>query len=397
MFGIEEIENCDPDDESEEYFLYYYADFLNRLSHVKFIPHSTVQDIADEYFKNSKRSQDIREKKLRQSLSEVGNMSMDDINKVVKDVIHDDFFLKAQGELNTTYKRNKFVQDKFQYVAPVEILLNKAEVEKGLKKDVLHYIPLDAAMKNLLEDKSYSQLIQQQRNNPPKDCEKIVDIQDGSLYKNNEFFMQNPEALSLLFYSDGVEMKNPLGSARGTYKVVQVFYTLTNIPKNQRSQIDRLQLAMIFREKLLKKYSFPVIYKRMVEDLIKLEEGIMVNIPDPKVIKIGLLLHAADNLEAHQLGGFSGSFSSKSICRFCHCQYEDLDVNIHDHDGQKAHKRWSIQEYDDIAGSLEQPETIETVENVIFPAEVTDDVSDEDDGSDDSDNDNDSDEEIENW
>ena len=64
-FQIDEIENCEPDDESEEYFLHYYADFLNRLSHVKFIPHSTVQEIADVYFKNSKRAQDIREKKLR--------------------------------------------------------------------------------------------------------------------------------------------------------------------------------------------------------------------------------------------------------------------------------------------------------------------------------------------
>ena len=75
-------------------------------------------------------------------------------------------------------------------------------------------------------------------------------------------------------------------------------------------------MAMVFKEKLLKKYSFEVIYKGMVEDLIKLEGGILVNIPEPKVIKIGLLLYAADNLEAHQIGGYSGSFSSKSICRF---------------------------------------------------------------------------------
>ena len=138
----------------------------------------------------------------------------------------------------------------------------------------------------------------------------------------------------------------------------------------------------------------------MVEDLIKLEGSILVNIPEPKVIKIGLLLYAADNLEAHQIGGYSGSFSSKSICRFCHCQYDDLDKNIHDHDGKRPHKRWSNQEYDNIALSLKQPETILTVENVIFPAEVED--SDEDDESDEgeeeSDEDSDEDtEHIENW
>ena len=36
-------------------------------------------------------------------------------------------------------------------------------------------------------------------------------------------------------------------------------------------------------KKLLKKYSYQIIYKRMVEDLIKLEGGILVNIPEPEM------------------------------------------------------------------------------------------------------------------
>ena len=36
-------------------------------------------------------------------------------------------------------------------------------------------------------------------------------------------------------------------------------------------------------KKLLKKYSYEIIYKRMVEDLIKLEGGILVNIPEPEM------------------------------------------------------------------------------------------------------------------
>ena len=58
-----------------------------------------------------------------------------------------------------------------------------------------------------------------------------------------------------MMYSDAVEIVNPLGAARGTYKIVQIFYTLCDIDKSQRAKIDRLQLAMIFREKLLKKHS----------------------------------------------------------------------------------------------------------------------------------------------
>ena len=100
--------------------------------------------------------------------------------------------------------------------------------------------------------------------------------------------------------------------------------------------MDRLQLGMIFKEKLLKKYSYDVIFQKMREDLLKLEEGIMVDFPEPKTIKVGVCLYVADNLEAHQMGGFSACFSSKSVCRFCHIQYEDLDDNIHDYDGERA-------------------------------------------------------------
>ena len=93
--------------------------------------------------------------------------------------------------------------------------------------------------------------------------------------------------------------------------MVQIFWTLGDIPKYQRSQIDRLQLAMIVKEKLLKKYGYSVIYKPLIDDLKKLEAGILVESPVPKMVKCGILLHAGDNLESVSVGGFSMNFSSK--------------------------------------------------------------------------------------
>ena len=200
------------------------------------------------------------------------------------------------------------------------------------------------------------EMFEREKRRPPKDAQIISDILDGSLVKSNDFFKENKDALALIFYSDGLEIKNPLGAARGTYKVVQIFYTLANIPKNQRSQVDRIQLAMIFKEKLLKKYSFKTIYKRLVEDLKMLEDGINVDTPEPSIVKAGLLIHPADNLEAHSLGGFSGSFSSKSICRFCHIQYEDLEDNIHNYDGEGAHDKWTVEDYEYGIRSVEEEE-----------------------------------------
>lgn len=98
-FGIDEIENavnyCNHID-NEDYFLEYYADFMNRLAHKKFLPHSTVQDIAEEYFKSAKRSQDIRETKLRDSLARVADLDDEQVNEVVADVIENESPDKAE-------------------------------------------------------------------------------------------------------------------------------------------------------------------------------------------------------------------------------------------------------------------------------------------------------------
>ena len=361
---LDDLEDCDIDPTDVNYFLEYHADFLNRLAHEKFVPSSTVQDISEEFLNSCMRSQELMEKKLRKSLTE--DLPNETVDKIIDETIKDDFFIKAQEELNSGYKRNKYIKDNFKYVSPVEILLNKSEVDMGLKKDVLHYVPIEESLRLLLEDKTFIEMMELNRSKVcDRDTRKIAHVRDGKLYKTNDFFALNPEALSLLLYSDGVEIVNPLGSARGTYKIVQIFYTLVDIPKHQRSKIDRLQLIMVFREALLKKYSYSVIYKKLVNDLRKLETGIFVRAPEPKLIKVGLLLHAADNLEAHQIGGFSKCFSSNSICRFCHCQYCDLDNHIHDYDGESSHERWSVEEYDNIAQSLMSDRNEETEDNMV--------------------------------
>ena len=51
-------------------------------------------------------------------------------------------------------------------------------------------------------------------------------------------------------------------------------------------------------------------------------------------------------------GGFSALFSSKSICRFCHIQYEDLDTCIHDLASDKSYDRWTEAEYDSFTSTL---------------------------------------------
>ena len=66
------------------------------------------------------------------------------------------------------------------------------------------------------------------------------DLMDGKVYQSNTYFVQNPDAYCAHFYSDSIELSNPLGAAKGKHKVNQVFYTIAQIPKEQRSRIDRM-------------------------------------------------------------------------------------------------------------------------------------------------------------
>ena len=392
---LDTLEDFDivPGDEeaSEMYYLQYYGDYLNRLCHCKYIPQTTIQEIVKESIVNQRKTLERQKKNLRKSLQ--GKvLEPVEVDEIEKNIFDDDPFLKAQLQLNTEYKRTKFVQECDTYVGPQEIVLNRANVLLGARKDCFHYSSVVDSFKILIQDESFCKM----KGNVTvsnNDSEKLQDIKDGSHYKTNEFFRNNPEAYTMVLYSDAIEIKNALGAARGSYKVVQVFYTLGEIEKSQRSKVDRLTLVMIFREKLLKKYSLNSILKPLVEDLKKLEIGVEIKIPETRMVKCGLLAYTADNLEASLVGGFSSNFSSRDICRICHIQYNQLEDEICD-----DHGSWTQDEYNSIfaqrtAGMEVDEENLEASSELdsdnIFAGRATEDETGDDSGDDDSDSDGD--------
>ena len=241
----EDLEDKEDTEEKENYYLKYYADYLNRLTTFKYVPASTVQEMAEEYLSNTTKSLERREHLLRKSLGKINGIDQAEVERVVKEVIHNDQFLDAQIKLSTDYKRKKFIKENMSYVAPQEIVMNKQEVKEGKRKEVVHYIPVTETFKTLVEDPTMIKMMNLKTagKNVVED-NKLHDLRDGSVFKTNEFFVANPEAFTVMLYSDGVEIKNPLGAAKGRYKVIQVFYTLGEVDKAQRSQIDRITLGM---------------------------------------------------------------------------------------------------------------------------------------------------------
>ena len=149
-----------------------------------------------------------------------------------------------------------------------------------------------------MEDKTFLAALEMSRDKEKDSNELVIeDVKDGQRYKTCKFFVENPDALCLMFYSDAIEVTNPLAAGKGKHKLVNVYFQVADVPRFQRSNINRLLLGMVFQEKLLKRYTYSTILKPLFSDLLKLEcEGVNVNKPIDRTVKAGLLLYSGDNL-----------------------------------------------------------------------------------------------------
>ena len=229
---MEDLDTDTPLDERDDdydYYFKYYAHFLNRLAYFKFVPQTTIQEIVHEYITSTKKSLKRQEKSLRWILTEKG-LEHDNVDCIVSELIETNPYLKAQEQLNSEYKRTKFIQEDKNCFHPQEILLNHEQVRLGHRKDVYHYVSIIDSFKCLVQDPKFIKMEQTATHVSNAD-EKLRDLKDGSRYQSCEYFKENRDAYTIILYSDAVECKNPLGAARGTYKVVQIYFTLSEVPK----------------------------------------------------------------------------------------------------------------------------------------------------------------------
>ena len=90
----------------------------------------------------------------------------------------------------------------FKNVQPITV---KLKGNKGSKSGTMQYIPLIDSLKQLLEDDTYAS---QKRNDPYFHEPGIVkDVRDGRNLRSNAVFIENPEAIPLLFFQDELEVR----------------------------------------------------------------------------------------------------------------------------------------------------------------------------------------------
>ena len=225
----------------------------------------------------------------------------------------DMLWVKVQNE-----KRFECMLGALGLVSPVQICLSETDtyqyisVLETLKAYLSHGDVLQSVNKSLADVHGQNEL---------------RDFTDGSNFHTNEFFRGNSTLLRLHLFYDDLEICNPLGSARGTHKLMCVYFMLGNVESKYLSSLRNIHPIIIAKSSVAKSYGYRKVLEPLTRDIGYLEtEGIYVTTPDQETLhfKGGIATISADNLGSHEIGGFRRCFSSGRICRFCMCDYSDL-------------------------------------------------------------------------
>jgi hypothetical protein len=283
------------------------ANFLNTLETDHFVSKTALGKICEEMLSLTEK---VHTFSLQSLKSQLGNLDIPDRERqILQESMAKNPFKDLQQDFRSYYLLDKFLKGSaaFKFIHPTEVRLDSEN------KSSFQYISIVETISAIIQDPGF---------NPedPAEDGMLRGIKDGTAYADNRYFQDNKDALTIELYSDAVELSNPLGASRGKHKVVNVYFTLAELPKCTRSKIENKFLVLSVKNTDLKTFRQDI-YKPLLDDLKRLETGITVN---GKKVKAGLLCHLGDNLEAHVVAGLSQCFSTGYVCRQCHIQYADL-------------------------------------------------------------------------
>lgn len=235
--------------------------------------------------------------------------------------------------LNSETKRNKYFQQKWKTVEPVEKVLGvrfenrknrcTGTYDQVVVTDKFAYVPILQTLQCILRNRNFADMLTSRH--IPKDG-VYFDLQDGLYMKRHPLFSNENFALQIQLFYDDFETVNPLGSKKGIHKLGAVYFTLRNFPPKFNSSLVNIHLCALFHAQDIKTYGFDTILEPIVSDLKVLEiDGITAPMFKSPV-RGSIVQVTGDNLGIHGLFGFVESFSARNCCRFCLTEKGDFQT-----------------------------------------------------------------------
>lgn len=226
---------------------------------------------------------------------------------------------KALKELRSTHKLGKFCDESLVFVEPKTVDLGKNK--QGVTQSY-QYAPVLKQIQALV-----IQGIVNFRGNEGESRGELAgrlysDFSDGYLHRQLD-----SKLIKVILYYDDFGVVNPLGNRARENKISAVYFSLGNFPSQERSRVERIYLALLFRSAYAKVYGLCKIFQPLVQDLAQLENvGIDICVEGKREsVKGSVVFVCADNLAAHSLAGYTCNFSkSRKVCRFCNAAPDTL-------------------------------------------------------------------------
>ena len=190
---------------------------------------------------------------------------------------------------------------------------------KVLTQDSLVYIPIRKTLLSLLKNADIRSSISHTATECKQSTGILRDVCDGLLYKKHPILSSSHKKIQITAYYDKIELCNPLGSYTKVHKLGCLF-NIGNIPARFRSQLKTMYLVTLATAPVISKHGIDKIVAPFVEELRSLHnDKLEVSIGNTcEKYEVALLALLADNLAAHQIGGFKESMSfAHRICRSC--------------------------------------------------------------------------------
>ena len=192
------IENDEIDLDIDEVFTKSLAICFNTWMNISGIAYSTVSQIVKEIFNSYGKGAEVTKCRVKM-LMEAEEVSAGTIQKITEALKGNDPFEQARDQLESEFKRKKYIKNSFPNVQPVTVKLSSENEDPASYQ----YVPIKESLKLLVEDETY---IKQRESDPYQPEEgQITDARDGLSMKNNPFFSLNPEAVPLLLFQDELE------------------------------------------------------------------------------------------------------------------------------------------------------------------------------------------------
>ena len=196
------------------------------------------------------------------------------------------------------------------------------------------YIPILPTLTTYLSHEDVQKAVLQNSQCDSCSSNQLCSFSDGEFFKTHSYFKSCSSLARIHLYCDELEVCNPVGASKVKHKLACFYFYLGNIGSKHFSVLRNIFPVLLIESKKLKQHGYKKVLEPLIKDIKNLENsGIaIVNHKNGQTFQMrGTIASvSADNLGAHDLGGFSKCFSSGRICRHCKCTYDEMKVKLTD-------------------------------------------------------------------